>query len=367
MGLFAFLILIQLLITLVHWIIFQSVSHYFQLEGIVEYYVFWGFLLSSFSFLLSNIATRLFPGHLSRFAYRMGALWLGTVHFLFLGATVIALLEIISWFLHFPMPALAAWGVYIGALGFSVYAWKKGREIQVVHKTVSLPYLPTVWQGKKLFFFADTHFGNIHRERLARQITDILEREKPDIILMGGDFFDGPPIEADLVTAPFYPVAGHIPTYFVSGNHEEYGKKADFLRSLEAHGFRIINDKKVVIDGLQIVGLDFMTTRTEAATAMTLKHLEINPFLPTIVLKHIPRHIEIIESLGGHLMLCGHTHQGQMWPFSLVTEFIYRGFDYGLKYFKNLVVYTTSGAGSWGPPQRLGTKTEVVIFTLVAK
>mgnify|MGYP000075875915 CR=1 FL=1 len=367
MGLLAFLILIQLLITLVHWVIFQSVDHYFELEGVVRYTTFWGFFLLSFVFLISNIATRIIPGKISRLAYRVGTAWLGTAHFLFLGATLIALLEICSWFLRLSMPSMIAWGVYIGAIVFSILALKKGKTLQVVRIPIKLPTLPEIWQGKKLCFFADTHYGNIYREQSAKRLVATILEEQPDLLLMGGDFFDGPPIQADLVTEPYQAITQQIPSFFVSGNHEEYGKKADFLRSLEAHGFRIINDKKVVLDGLQIVGLDFMTTRTEVATAMTMKHLDIDPKLPTVVLKHIPRHVETVASLGGHLMLSGHTHRGQMWPFNLVTEFIYHGFDYGLKSHETLSVYTTSGAGSWGPPQRLGTQVEIVIFTLQEK
>lgn len=367
MGLLAFLILIQLFITLVHWVIFQSVEHYFQLSGAIQYYVFWVFLLLSFLFLASNIATRIIPSSLSRLAYRIGAAWLGTAHFLFLASTLIALLEICSWFLRIPMPNVVAWCIYVGAIALSLFALKKGKQLQIVRMSIELPYLPEVWQGKKLCFLADTHYGNIFRQQSAKRLVRAILQEKPDLLLMGGDFFDGPPIEPDLVTEPYQVVTAIIPSFFVSGNHEEYGKKADFLLSLEKHGFHIINDKKVVEQGLQIVGLDFMTTRTEAATAMTMKHLDIDPLLPTIVLKHIPRHIETIASMGGHLMLSGHTHRGQMWPFNLVTEFIYHGFDYGLKSYKTLSVYTTSGAGSWGPPQRLGTQTELVMFTLEKK
>lgn len=367
MGLAAFLVVIQLLITAVHWIIFRSVDHYFDLTGATEYYVFWLFLLSSLTFLLSNIATRIIPSRVSRLAYRLATIWLGTIHFLFLGAVVMALLELSSDFLLLTTPSWVAYGVYLGAILISYLSLRHAKQIFVRRHTVALPNLPSRWRGKRALFFADTHYGSIHRAKAAERLVNLIESEEPDLILMGGDFFDGPPIDPDLVTFPYRRLTQTIPTFFISGNHEEYGKKAEFLRSLETNGFRIINDEKVVLDGLQIVGLDFMTTRTEAATAMTLKHLELDRTLPTIILKHIPRHMEMIEMSGGHLMLSGHTHQGQVWPVSLITHFVYSGYDYGLKPYKNLQVYTTSGAGSWGPPQRFLTQSEVVVFTLENK
>lgn len=364
MGLAAFLVIIQSLILFVHWVVFRSMAHYFSFGPATAQFFFWFFIFLSFSFLLSNISTRFFPGTLTRHLYFFSTIWLGTIHFLFLGSVVIAFLQFVSHFLVIAMPEKVAYIVYLSAFLLSLISLTQSYVTHVTRKTIALPGLPTPWQGKKVVFFADTHYGNIHRERPAQETVTLIQNEKPDLIFMGGDFFDGPPIEADLVTRPYAQLTQKIPTFFVSGNHEEYGKKAEFLQSLERHGFQILNDKKVVLDGLQIVGLDFMTTRSRAATEMTLKHLALDPALPTIVLKHIPRHMEPIEAAGGHLMLSGHTHAGQVWPANLITHFVYQGYDYGLKAYKNLQVYTTSGAGSWGPPQRFGTFAEVVVFTI---
>lgn len=367
MGIMTFLVLVQSAITLAHWVVFRSMDHYLGFEGVFEYQAFWLFFILSFTFLLSNIGTRVAPNFLTRTLYHYAALWLGTLHLLFLGSVVVALLELCSGFLAVDMPSWVPRGIYGAAVVLSILSLRQARQIVVAKHTVSLQHLPKHWEGKRIVFFADTHYGNIHRREQAERLVTLIEAQRPDLIFMGGDFFDGPPLQPELVTAPYQRLTISTPTFFVSGNHEEYGKKAEFLQALQMSGFQIINDQKVLMDGLQIVGLDFMTTRTEAATAMTMKHLDLDPSLPTIVLKHIPRHVEMIAALGGHLMLSGHTHQGQMWPVNLITSFIYHGFDFGLKRFKNLQVYTTSGAGSWGPPQRFLTQSEIAILTLTAK
>ncbi|MFZ1654397.1 MAG: metallophosphoesterase [Candidatus Moraniibacteriota bacterium] len=367
MGIAAFLIVIQSVITFVHWVVWRVLDNYWPLVGQFRTVVFTLIIALSFSFLISNILTRLASGDVTRTVYFYAAMWLGTVHFLFLAAVVLSLLSLIVDSLGGAVSPWIAFIFFMGALGLNGFALWNGFQVHPKHFTVVLPNLPDQWVGKKVAFFADSHFGNIHRSGTAEDIAQLIGAESPALILMGGDYFDGPPIDAELVTAPLKSLTAHIPSYFVSGNHEEYGDTVGFLQSLESAGFHIINDKRVIEDGLQIVGLDFVTTRTPEATEMVMMHLMVNHDLPTIVLKHVPRNIGQLVDGGADLTLHGHTHEGQMWPFSWVTWLVYHGYDFGLKPYGDALVYTTSGAGSWGPPQRFGTAAEVVFFTLERK
>ncbi|MFZ1626701.1 MAG: metallophosphoesterase [Candidatus Moraniibacteriota bacterium] len=367
MGIAAFIIVIQAIITFVHWVVWRVLDNYWPLAGQPRAVVFVLVMVLSFSFMISNIMTRFAPNPVTRTAYLYAAMWLGTVHLLFLAVVLLSFVSLVVALLGgvvSPWIALVFFMVALGLNGFALYS---GFRVHPKHLVVALPNLPDYWVGKKIAFFADSHFGNIHREQTAQDIAKLIAAENPALVLMGGDYFDGPPIEAEVVTSPFKSITARIPTYFVSGNHEEYGDTIGFLRSLQAAGFRVINDKRVEEQGLQIVGLDFVTTRSPEATEMVMMHLHVNPELPTIVLKHIPRNIgELVEN-GADLTLHGHTHEGQMWPFSWITWFVYRGYDFGLKPYGEALVYTTSGAGSWGPPQRFGTSQEVVFFTLEQK
>lgn len=367
MGIAAFVIVIQSAITFVHWVIWRVLDSYWPLVGHSRSAVFVVIMLLSFSFLTSNILTRFAPSEITRTAYVYASMWLGTVHLLFLSAVFLSFLSLVVDSLGGTVSPWVALICFMGALGLNGFALWNGFQVHPKHFSIALPNLPDQWVGKKVAFFADSHFGNIHRERTAGDIAKLIESEDPALVLMGGDYFDGPPIDAQLVTTPFKPITSRVPAYFVSGNHEEYGDTIGFLRSLELAGFQVINDKRIEIDGLQIVGLDFVTTRTPEATAMVMMHLQINHDLPTIVMKHVPRNIPELVEGGADLTLHGHTHEGQMWPFSWVTWFVYKGFDFGLKPYGDALVYTTSGAGSWGPPQRFGTAAEVTFFTLERK
>jgi predicted MPP superfamily phosphohydrolase len=78
------------------------------------------------------------------------------------------------------------------------------------------------------------------------------------------------------------------------------------------------------------------------------------------LLNHVPQFFELAEQAGVSLMLSGHTHKGQVMPWSWVARRVHGPFAYGLNRFKSMLVYTTSGAGTWGPPMRLGSSSEIV-------
>jgi hypothetical protein len=86
---------------------------------------------------------------------------------------------------------------------------------------------------------------------------------------------------------------------------------------------------------------------------------------PSILLKHVPFHLKVAEEQGVSLQLSGHTHHGQVLLFRFITSRVYQGYDYGLKWSGDLLVYTSSGAGTWGPPMRLDTKPEIVVITFM--
>ena len=86
--------------------------------------------------------------------------------------------------------------------------------------------------------------------------------------------------------------------------------------------------------------------------------------MPAILLKHEPNNLDSAEALGISLQISGHTHRAQMWPFMFVARKAYHGFDYGFKKHHSLEVLVSSGAGTWGPPMRLGTSSEIVVVTL---
>jgi predicted MPP superfamily phosphohydrolase len=116
---------------------------------------------------------------------------------------------------------------------------------------------------------------------------------------------------------------------------------------------------------LQIIGVDYRDTREEESFESILKKIGIDRKKPSILLKHAPFHLQAARDHGIVLQLSGHTHHGQVFLFRFITSRVYQGYDYGLKRFGDLLVYTSSGAGTWGPPVRVDTKPEIVVITFM--
>jgi uncharacterized protein len=131
---------------------------------------------------------------------------------------------------------------------------------------------------------------------------------------------------------------------------------------LEKHGIRVLNNEKVTVDGLQIVGVHFSESVDPNRFRSILQGAAVDRGRAAVLLCHTPHHLAISEQEGISLHLAGHTHGGQFFPFTLIVSRIYGQYVHGLQRFGNLTVYITWGAGTWGPPVRVGTKPEIVML-----
>jgi predicted MPP superfamily phosphohydrolase len=263
------------------------------------------------------------------------------------------------------VPVTLAQIAYLLALGIGTYGLWRGQQLYHTHRTIHLANLPANWIGKKIVFVADTHFGHVRGLRFAQKLARAITAEQPDLVLIGGDFYDGTPMDYQAIAQAFAQYPSTHGTYFITGNHEEFRDKHPFITAVEQAGMYVLNNERVTLDGITLLGVDYFDSSEPARfdkVMSELTHDQKNG--PVILLKHVPDLLTISEHHGVALQLSGHTHRGQTWPFSLVTRWMYHGYDYDLKPFRSMQVYTTSGAGTWGPPQRLGTRGEIAILTL---
>ena len=203
----------------------------------------------------------------------------------------------------------------------------------------------------------------MHTLTSAWKLAELIKKEKPDILFMSGDFYDGPPTNFIALGEEFKDINVPLGKFFVAGNHEEYAGYARAIGGVEAGGFVVMDDKLQIIDGVQIVGIPYVRHETNAEVGDMLETLGYNPDIPSIVLKHVPSDLDSLADKNADLVLCGHTHKGQIWPFSLLAKWVYKGFEYGLNPLGDTQIYTSSGVGTWGPPQRIGTQSEIVVIT----
>jgi hypothetical protein len=192
-------------------------------------------------------------------------------------------------------------------------------------------------------------------------IAKILQ-EEPDAIFIAGDLYDGTAIDAHSAAAPLSQLKARHGVYFVAGNHEQFGDDSKFLNAVSAAGIRVLRNEKIELDGLQLVGVPYNHASNNGSLASILQQVPVDPKRPSILLTHAPDHPAVAEAAGFSLQLSGHTHLGQFIPWSWFAPRIYRQFVYGLSWIGKMQVFTSSGAGTWGPPFRLGSNPEIVVL-----
>ena len=390
-----FLVVAQLIVMFMHYVVYVAVVKYF---GLYSSNVLWSFraimFVASISFITISVITYNFCCFLEHVFYPAIAVWLGLVIWLFFASIILIIGDQILQL--FKMSDLLYWGLrgtlalvcFAGAVGINLYGLVHQSDIKVTKYTVELANLPNSWDGRRAVMFADTHYGNVFSGDNARTISGLIASLKPDIIFMPGDFYDGPPMDYASPARVYRLMIRDLKeeqkdflgAFYVTGNHEEYRDRLTYVEPLKAAGFNILDNKEVKVDGVVISGVSYKDSVKETDFDKTMASSSVYMSdAPKILLKHVPDGLDTAVKYGTDLMLSGHTHRGQMWPFSIITGYIYKGFEYGQNVFtssvndfagknkNSMTVITTSGAGTWGPPQRIGTDTEIVEITFKKK
>jgi predicted MPP superfamily phosphohydrolase len=320
-----------------------------------------GFL--SISFVSASLLAFRYTNRAVRVFYRIAAVWVGLLSFLFVAA-------IASWLaygvatlagLHFNFHHLAEWSFAAAAIT-GLYGVVNASWTRVTRTTVRLANLPAAWRGRKAALISDVHLGHVRNAHFLRRMVTKILREGPDAIFIAGDLYDGTAIDATLAAAPLSRLTAPQGVYFVAGNHEQFGDDSRYLSAVAAAGVRVLNNEKVEADGLQIVGVPYRNATQEGHLASALKSVRLDRDRASILLVHAPDHPAVAEAAGVSLQLSGHTHLGQFVPWSWFARKMYRQFVYGLSRIGKMQVFTSSGAGTWGPPLRLGSNPEIVML-----
>src|SRR6202022_2214790 len=222
--------------------------------------------------------------------------------------------------------------------------------------------LPETWRGRVAAQVSDLHLGHVRNLGFIRRIVTILTRLRPDAVFITGGLYDGVAVDLDRLSSPWAKIPPPLGTYFITGNHEEFSDRTKYLDALKRFGVRILNNEKVIVDGLQIVGLHYRDAVLGTRFRSLLNQVALDRKRASVLLVHEPRHLLVAEEAGISLQLSGHTHRGQFFPFTRIVSRIYKQYAYGLQSLGNLIVYTTCGVGTWGPPMRVGTSPEIVLI-----
>lgn len=317
----------------------------------------------SVSFVVASVLAYRYTNAVLRAFYRVAAVWMGLLSFLMFAM-------IFSWII-FGVAQLAGLNLnfhrivewLFGAAAFAgLYGVVNAGMTRITRATVKLPNLPAAWRGRRAALISDLHLGHVRNGSfLTRMVAKIL-REEPDAIFIAGDLYDGTAIDAARAAEPLNKLKAPQGVYFVAGNHEQFADDSKYLRAIESAGVRVLTKEKVEADGLQIIGVSYRNATQQGHLASALDGVHLDRNRASILLTHAPDYPAVAEAAGVSLQLSGHTHLGQFIPWTWIARRIYRQFVYGLSQVGKMQVFTSSGAGTWGPPLRLGSNPEIVML-----
>ena len=214
----------------------------------------------------------------------------------------------------------------------------------------------------KIVAISDWHLGFGTYKDYLRKNVDRINAENPDIILIGGDLIDNSviPVISQEMDKELNRLNAPMGIYMVPGNHEYISginKCVDFISKTK---IQMLKDKEITLPcGLQIIGRDDFSNTTRLS-ANNWKSLT-DSSKPTIIVDHQPHNLSEAQVIGADLQFSGHTHNGQIIPLKFITDYL---FDIGYGYEKraNTHFYVSSGIALWGPPFRIGSRSEIVVF-----
>jgi uncharacterized protein len=366
----AILFVIQLALSLGHILLYIALRRFLGIGNVHSQSILkWALVVLSLFPLVASILVNNFIGSVLNGFYYFCATWLGIFHWLCLAG-------ILGWLIYysgklsgFHLPDThIGWTLFPLAILISAYGLYHSYQTRVVNYNIRLQNLSEFWQGKKVAFVVDAHLGNMRGSAFITKVSKLIRQQNPEIVLVPGDFFDGPPADYEALAKTFMDhMLPETKVYFTSGNHEEFRDRELYLSAIRSSGMKIINNGKDEVGGLQILGSDYFGNGNNEGLKKTLEDLNFDRNRPSILLKHAPTALEAASNAGVGLMISGHTHEGQVWPFRYITKILFKGYDYGHKFFGNTQIITSTGVGTWGPPQRVGTNSEIVIITLGKK
>lgn len=207
---------------------------------------------------------------------------------------------------------------------------------------------------------SDLHLGYHNRKaELARWI-DLFNDEKPDLVLFGGDIIDlsiRPVVEGNYAEE-FRRVKA--PIYAVLGNHEYFGNVEKAEAFFRDAGIMLLKDSVAHFKGLEIIGRNDRTNPHRLTLQQLQQHFSLSTIHYSLLLDHQPYHLEEAEQAGIDFQFSGHTHRGQIWPLSWITDILYEK-SWGHHRRGNTQYYVSSGLGIWGPKIRIGTRSEYLV------
>jgi len=316
---------------------------------------------------------------LARILAHIGYVWMGLL-FLFVSCALVldfyrVLMLIIQGAVRvdlsrlMPSPRLIFFVPLILALTVAIFGFFQALNIRTERITIQTAKIPRDIGRVRIVQISDVHLGLIVRQNRLAKILDCVNAAHPDLLVSTGDLVDGQLNELTGLAERIRQVRTPLGKYAVTGNHEYYAGIGTALKFTQEAGFTVLRGKGLTVPGvLNLAGVDdpagnrFGTGRKVSEKTL-LTDLPRSVF--TVLLKHRPLPDE--ESTGlFDLQLSGHTHKGQIFPFTVLIDLMYPKSAGLLELGAGARLYVSRGSGTWGPPIRFLSAPEVTVIDLIS-
>lgn len=362
-----FLTLVLTVWALMHWYVFWRLS---TIPWVAAHVSRRGLLLTAVALWLSYpVARMLNDRNLETVGGPLeyaAAVWMGTLFLMFAALLVVDLVTVGG--LVFPQtaPQLRAGAVLVAGILAGIGIVQGARTPVVRDFEVRLPGLPPERDGLNLVAVSDLHLGTLKGKRWLTKLLGQIQDLKPDLVVVVGDLVDGNVRHVETLLPTLQQLRAPLGVWAVTGNHEYYAGLAGSVTLLEAAGYGLLRDRWAeVTPGLVIAGVDDLTARKQFGQpgGVIEKALTNRPPGVTILLSHSPLESNVAAAAGANLMLSGHTHAGQIWPFNFLVRIKYP-FLVGRYEVGGMSLIVCRGTGTWGPPMRLWRPSELLRIKL---
>lgn len=332
--------------------------------GLNYWFVVSGFVLVGLSFPVLIFFERQTESVRVRRIYYASTLFAGILYLFFLTFLVHEAINLVVflWFGYDLYSVLFGSVLLFTVAVLFLISLYQGNKIVVRNEEV---FTDKVEESLRIVHVSDLHIGAINLSDKLERAVDKVNELNPDIICISGDLLDGSGIINEHVLSPLNKF--NAKTYFVPGNHEIFFGLEQACALIKEQGVDVLRNEKKSFENIEVVGID----NPEVEGVDEIKHLkklskQVDSQKFSILLYHTPVGLDDFRNSSIDLMLSGHTHKGQLYPVEylvkLYHEFVWGFFKLGDKYLN-----ISSGAGTWGPPMRLGTQNEIVVITVSPK
>ncbi|MBO9604611.1 MAG: metallophosphoesterase [Paenibacillaceae bacterium] len=340
-----------------------------QPAGWLFWLVFW---IVAFSYVLARLGGRWLPGPFARLLKVIGSYWFAVVIY---GLLLLPVADLAAWLLELGgvarsdyVPALGA--VFGAALVLILLIGSRNAWSPVVRRYELAVDKPA--DGRREWTIAvasDLHLGNTVGNRHIDRLVERINAMQPDLILLPGDVIDDSiePFVRNNMAERLGRLKARLGVYAVLGNHEYFGGHIDeYVKRMQAIGITVLRDEHAIVGGAVTVAGRKDRVAEQGGPGGGGGRLSHEALLagvdrtkPLILMDHQPTGLDLALAAGVDIVLSGHTHRGQMAPGHLITRRLFE-IDWGYLRKGTMHAVVSSGFGSWGPPIRLGSRSEII-------